>query len=602
MKPLLLLVDLQRDYLDSPGLEPAAGRVVERAAELLGACRRRGVPVVHAWTTVRRDDDRRMPHWKRDGRWLCEEGTPGHEPPPQLAPAEGESVVHKTFFSPFEGEELDAILGAERPDLLLIAGVHLHGCIRAAVLDAYRRQPLDIWVAEDAVASDDPLHAATTRRYLERRAARFARVAEIVAELDGDGAPAGSRAPTLDSGWTIEPAALERAADRLEPQADELALAMAGEIGKPVRFGRQEVLRSAEMLRAVARRAFADRQTEPAGSAEVRRRPLGTVAIVTPWNNPVYIPLGKIGPALAYGNAAVWKPAPEAHGISERLAELMRDLPLTLVQGGARAAEAVMEHPAVDAVTITGSSAAGFAAQDVCGRRRIPLQAELGGNNAAIVWPDADLELAAREIAAGAFAQAGQRCTANRRLIVHGDCREQLLELVARETAALPWGDPSDEETVIGPLVSAAARDRLASLLARSGAETILPHGSDAPGEGDAWHPPTIALCDDPGHELVQHESFGPLLVVQTADEWEEAMALLDGVPQGLVAALFTASAELEERFLADARAGILKLGRSTADAEVDVPFGGWKASGIGPPEHGSFDRDFYTRVQAVYS
>jgi acyl-CoA reductase-like NAD-dependent aldehyde dehydrogenase len=111
-----------------------------------------------------------------------------------------------------------------------------------------------------------------------------------------------------------------------------------------------------------------------------------------------------------------------------------------------------------------------------------------------------------------------------------------------------------------------------------------------------------IALCDDPGHELVQHESFGPVLVVQTADDWEHAMALLNGVPQGLAAALFSTSPELQERFLDEAQAGILKLNRSTADADVDVPFGGWKASGIGPPEHGSFDRDFYTRVQAVYS
>src|SRR6266480_1073369 len=138
MKPLLLLVDLQRDYLASPGLEPAAGSVVERAAELLGACRELGVPVVHVWTTVSRSDDRRMPHWKREGRWLCEEGTPGHEPPPELLPEPGESVLHKTFFSAFEGATLDRLLRAEGSDRLLLAGVHLHGCVRQAVLDAYQ--------------------------------------------------------------------------------------------------------------------------------------------------------------------------------------------------------------------------------------------------------------------------------------------------------------------------------------------------------------------------------------------------------------------------------------------------------------------------------
>ncbi len=604
MKPLLLLVDLQRDYLASPGLEPAAGHVVERAAALLEACRERELPVVHAWTTVSRDEDRRMPHWRRDGRWLCEQGTPGHEPPPQLAPRSGEAVVHKTFFSPFENGQLDAILASERPDLLVIAGVHLHGCVRQAVLDAYRRQPLELWVAEDATASDDPLHAATTRRYLEERAAAFMAVDEIAAGLERatpPAAPARAAAGALET-WTTEPAVLERIADRLEPQAEELAQAMAAELGKPVRFGTQEVLRCADMLRAVARRAFADRETEPAGSAELRRRPLGVVAVVTPWNNPVYIPLGKIGPAVAYGNAVVWKPAPQAREVSERVAALLDGVPVELVEGGRRVATAVMSDPAVDAVTLTGSSAAGFAAQDICGRRRIPLQAELGGNNAAIVLPDADLELAAREIAAGAFAQAGQRCTANRRLIVHRDCRAELLELLESETAALAWGDPAEPETIVGPLVSATARDRLAALVARSEVERTVPHGAGLPPGDGAWYPPTIARCDDPAHELVQHESFGPLLVVQTAADWDDAIALLNGVPQGLAAALFTASAELERRFVDEARAGILKLGRSTADAEVDVPFGGWKASGIGPPEHGSFDRDFYTRVQAVYS
>jgi acyl-CoA reductase-like NAD-dependent aldehyde dehydrogenase len=257
-------------------------------------------------------------------------------------------------------------------------------------------------------------------------------------------------------------------------------------------------------------------------------------------------------------------------------------------------------------VSITGSSIAGYTAQEVCARRRIPLQAELGGNNAAIVWPDADLEHAAREIAEGAFAQAGQRCTANRRVIVHDGCRDELLELLRRETRALAWGDPRRQETKVGPLVSVDERERVARLVARAGPEVelIVPHGDEVPGvdgfEG-AWYPPTIACCDDPTHELVREESFGPLLVVQAAADWDQAIGLLNGVPQGLVAALFSSSGELAERFGREARAGVLKLGRSTADAEVDVPFGGWKESGIGPPEHGDFDLDFYTRPQVVY-
>lgn len=631
MSSLLLLVDLQRDYLASPGLEPAPGSVVRNAAALLERCRELGMPVAHVWTTVSRDDDRRMPHWKREGRWLCEEGTPGHEPPPALAPRAGEPVVHKTSFSGFRNGALDELLRGTGATRLIVAGVHVHACVRQAVLDAYERDAEEIWVAEDATASDDPLHAAITKRYLERRAARFLPVSDLLDGLQRDTAgdsPNGSppaqtvaeraaRCRASAPAWADTPvrdraAVLEEAARRLEPLAEELADRLADTIGKPVRYGVPEVLRSAEMLRSIAARATEAPETEPAGTAEVRRRPLGTVAVITPWNSPVYIALGKLAAALVYGNAVLWKPAPAAQEVSDHVGGLLADsgLPprvLEIVAGGRREAEAAMGDPSVDAVTITGSSPAGFAAQEICGRRRIPLQAELGGNNAALVWPDADVEAAARELAVGAFALAGQRCTANRRVVVERSCRAELLELLDRETAALAWGDPRDPETHIGPLVDGAARDRIAGLTESAEAElgpVLFPHGRDVPDVAEfagRWHPPVIAACDDPTHELVQHESFGPLLVVQGADNWDEAMGLVNGVPQGLAAALFSSSDELSELLLAAARAGLLKLNRSTADADVGVPFGGWGTSGIGPPEHGGFDRDVYTRGQAVY-
>jgi acyl-CoA reductase-like NAD-dependent aldehyde dehydrogenase len=266
-----------------------------------------------------------------------------------------------------------------------------------------------------------------------------------------------------------------------------------------------------------------------------------------------------------------------------------------------------MADPAIDAVSITGSSAAGYSAQDACARRRIPLQAELGGNNAALVWEDADLELAATELAEGAFAQAGQRCTANRRAVVHSSRADELLDLLRERTAALPWGDPRDPTVSIGPIVDGPARDRIAAAVAAADADEHpidVPHGSQFPRSGAtqaSWYPPTIVRCDDPAAEIVQEETFGPVLVIQRTDHWEQAIELVTGVPQGLAAAIFSSSPELIDRFQREVPAGILKVNRSTADAEVNVPFGGWKASGIGPPEHGSFDRDFYTRPQVVY-
>jgi alpha-ketoglutaric semialdehyde dehydrogenase len=626
-RPLLalLLVDLQRDYLELPGLEPSAHAIVARAQALLESFRRRELPVIHVWTTVSREDDRRMRHWRRRDLWRCEEGTPGHRPALGLEPQAQEPIVHKTGFDAFAGGTLDRLLDDLQVEGVLIAGIHLHACVREAALGAHAREHLaEVWVAQDAVTSDDPAHAAVTRRYLEARDVRFLSVATALAELDGNAEPpsgagrevvheAAARVREAALRWERSPASsrallLERAADLLEPQAASIAMQMAEEIAKPVRFGELEVARAAEMLRAVARRCRDGAEVELVQGVEVRRRPLGVVAVITPWNNPVYIPLGKIAAALAYGNGVLWKPAPQAQAIAERLAETLHEagLPeglLALISGDRHAAQRAMAAPAVDAVTVTGSSLAGFAAQEICAGRRIPLQAELGGNNAALVWSDADLELAAREIAAGAFDLAGQRCTVNRRVVVHRDLKAELLALLTRETAALVWGDPRRPDTRIGPMVGLEQRDRLVELIARAQLPSLVPHGEDAPeGVGAApWHPPTIVCCEEPGAEIVQRETFGPLLVVQSAADWRQAIELVNGVEQGLVAALFSSSLATVARFLEEAQAGILKVNRSTADAEVDVPFGGWRHSGVGPPEHGPFDRDFYTRPQSVY-
>ena len=330
------------------------------------------------------------------------------------------------------------------------------------------------------------------------------------------------------------------------------------------------------------------------------------MALVTPWNSPVAIPLGKIGPALAYRNTVVWKPAPAAASISARLLELFvragapRGV-LGVMAGDAAAARALLEDERVRAVSLTGSPAAGHAAQEIAARRSIPLQAELGGNNAAIVWSDSDLLRAAERIAEGAFGQAGQRCTANRRVIVDARCEDDFIASLVRATAALVVGDPLDPSTHVGPLVSAEARSRAAGSIerARAGARDVLvPHASVPAGEFLA---PVILLCDDPRAEIVQEETFGPVLVVQRAGTFDEAIRLLNGVRQGLVAALFSPSPEIRARFLEEAEAGILKLDEATADAGVEAPFGGWKASGVGPPEHGDSDVEFYTRTQALY-
>jgi acyl-CoA reductase-like NAD-dependent aldehyde dehydrogenase len=427
------------------------------------------------------------------------------------------------------------------------------------------------------------------------------------------------RARTLADSWPREAPArrtilMRRLAQLLIDGSEKLAQLMASEIGKPVRFARVEVERTAEMLHAITTRSEARPEEDPLRPARVRRRAHGVVAVITPWNNPIYLTLGKIAPAVFYGNTVVWKPAPETRLVAQCLLEYLSEAGwpdglVTRLTGGRREALDLINNPAVAAVTLTGSLAAGDDAHQICARRRVPFQAELGGNNASIIWPDANLRMAARSVSAGAFEMAGQRCTANRRVIVLQSCRERFLSMLIEETRALRWGDPSCDDTQIGPLVSALHCERVAGTVKRAVADAgttrgLRPHGRVHPERAEHagnWYPPTIIVCEDPLAEIVQEETFGPVLVLQSARDWDDAIGLCNGVRQGLAAAVFSESRSVVDRFLDEAEAGILKVNQSTADAAVDLPFGGWKASGLGPPEHGAFDLEFYTRPQTVY-
>lgn len=645
MKPALLLVDLQGDHLATLQAQASANALVRCAAALLDACRSRHVPVIHLWTTHRRSQDRRLPHWRQADRWLCVVGTAGHKTPAPLQPSDNEIVIHKSGFNGFAGGRLDAALRQIGCDTIILTGVHLHACVRAAAVESLERG-LHVWVAEDAVASNDPVHAAATRRWLAERCVEFLPASELLSRLDGN-APSKliHRSPRETEKILFEihvasadeiAAATESArvawekwrrktprscckilasvAVRLEAAAPQLARQMAIEIGKPFSHGLEEIRRAAANVRDVIRRAagFEFWQREPAGL--IRHVPLGVVALISPWNNPVAIPVGKIAPALVYGNTVVWKPAPAATRISRFVLRLLREagVPKNAVQiltGDHTTAQRLAADENVDAVTLTGSAPAGFAIQEICARRFLPLQAELGGNNAAIVWDDADLPEAAAQIAWGAFGFAGQRCTANRRVIVSSTKFERFWGDLKTAAEKLNWDDPLNKTTDLGPVLHAGKRDEHLALIEAAknsrAVHRVEPLFENRARESWAkagfYAQPVMVGCDEPEHPLVQEETMSPLLVVQCADNFDAALKLCNGIRQGLAAALFSNSMKRQKQFLAEARAGILKINSATAGVDVSLPFGGWKLSGVGPPEHGAGDRLFYTRMQAVY-
>ncbi|MEW5901694.1 MAG: aldehyde dehydrogenase family protein [Acidobacteriota bacterium] len=392
--------------------------------------------------------------------------------------------------------------------------------------------------------------------------------------------------------------------------SEDLARTMALEIGKPLTLGEAEVRFAADLLRATARLIGAQTQDSISEvSFRVRRRAGGVVGILTPWNNPVAIPVGKLAPAIEYGNGVVWKAALQAPRSSLIIYDALceagcpKEL-VSLLFGDKDTAVAMILEPRIRAVSLTGSGRAGRRVAGLAARRLKPVQLELGGNNAVIVMPDTDLERAAGELAESAFSFSGQRCTAPRRFIVHKKVWKRFEEVLVGSVQALRLGLPLSPATQVGPLISKRKQTAMGRLVKKSLAAgvRILCGGKipDSWKEG-CWFEPTIVFSPTQASPSVQEESFGPVVVLQVARDIIQAVELLNGVPQGLVASLYSEDRACQEYFLRKAECGVLKLNQTTLGVSPDAPFGGWKDSGWGPVKHGIWDREFYTRLQTVY-
>ncbi len=406
---------------------------------------------------------------------------------------------------------------------------------------------------------------------------------------------------------------LRRAADLLEQRVDDVSRDLAREEGKTLAEAAGETQRAAAILRYYAGQTLeADGETYPSASPSTflyaRREPIGVVLAITPWNFPIAIPAWKLAPALAYGNTVVWKPAELVPVTAVHLVCALVDagLPagvLNVVLGRSSVVgEALLAGP-VDALTFTGSNEVGRQLQLQALERGTKVQLELGGKNPAVVLADADLELAAEQIARGAFLSAGQKCTATSRVIVERSLFEPLAERLVERARGWRLGDPLDPETRVGPLASAAQLERVTGFLesARRDGGEALAGGEPAAIDGGFYFRPTVVAGLGPESPMVRDEVFGPVAALLPADSYEEAVALANDTPFGLSAAVFTRDLGRALRFAKEIRAGVVKVNQESAGLELQVPFGGTKASSSGSREQGKAAREFFTEWKTVY-
>jgi acyl-CoA reductase-like NAD-dependent aldehyde dehydrogenase len=384
-----------------------------------------------------------------------------------------------------------------------------------------------------------------------------------------------------------------------------LACAMA-ELAKPVADLREEFSRMLVHLdSAIALAGSLFEHISP--GVTVRHLPVGCIAIVTPWNNPFAIAVGKIAPALACGNSVVWKPAPETARTSACLVRTLvaAGMPaglVSLVHGDGATAEKLIRENGIAAVAVTGSVGTGERVRAACLRLDKPLQAELGGNNSYIIWDGADLPQAALLLSKAGFRFAGQRCTAIRRLIVKRELFDDFTRAFLSAAGKLKIGLPQDADTEFSPMISLRRRARIKDAVTQAvNAGATLLHGG---GPMDAWpggcgFAPTVLIAEPDSNVFVE-ESFGPVVVLTAADDIRKAVEIGNAVPHGLIAGMWGGGNDERAYFLRHAQAGMLRLdGDMTLDPAA--PFCGWKKSSIGPPEHGRWDLEFYARPQVIY-
>ena len=421
--------------------------------------------------------------------------------------------------------------------------------------------------------------------------------------------------------WKATPAPkrgeiLYRFAELMAQHKERLSRAMTREMGKVLAEARgdvQEGIDIAYLMAGEGRRMFGDTVPSelPDKWAMSIRQPIGIAGIITPWNFPIAIPCWKMMPALVTGNTVVFKPASDTPHCATLLVELMAEAGfpagvVNLVTGaGAEVGNAIVDSPDVPVLSFTGSSATGKALAARAAKRLKRVSLELGGKNAVVVLADADLDLATDGILWSAFGTTGQRCTACSRVIVDRPMVEPLLAKLEARAKRLRLGSGLEATTDVGPLINAAAVEKVASYIEVGRSEGELVLGGAPATDSDLAHgnffEPTIFSGVGAMDRIAQEEIFGPVLSVIPADGYQGAVMAVNQTRYGLSSSIFTRDVNTAFRAMRDFETGIVYVNAGTTGAETHLPFGGWKETGNGHREAGHAALDSFTEWKSIY-
>lgn len=414
--------------------------------------------------------------------------------------------------------------------------------------------------------------------------------------------------------------ALDGIGREIAARQDELADLLAREEGKPLAEARGEVMRASHIFRFFAGEAMRTGgellpSTRPGLTVEITREPVGVVSLVTPWNFPIAIPAWKIAPALACGNAVVFKPAELVPASAWALAEIISRAGLpagtfNLVMGRGRdVGDVLLGDPRVAAVSFTGSEATGRKVAQACIGRAGPMarfQLEMGGKNPLVVLDDADVEVAVNCAVNGAFFSTGQRCTASSRLVVTAGIHDRFVAAMVAKLKSLVVGDARDPRTTIGPVVDASQLKQDTDYIAVGRSEGArLAFGGEAlpvvDGKPGFYLQPALFVDTHNTMRINREEIFGPVASVIRVRDAEEALTTANDTEFGLSAGVCTTSLKHAAHFRRHLQAGMVMVNAPTAGVDPHVPFGGRKGSSFGPREQGRYAAEFYTTVKTAY-